>query len=154
MPTERAKVFAAALKTYETDGNLDRFLEQFTDECEVSSVSSPRILHGKDGARHFWSAYRGLLKDVRSEFRNMIESDGRVALEWKTEGISPSGERIRYEGTSVLEFDGGKVKRFFAYFDPHRLGLELTGGTGRLAKDAPGAADGQPLRNQPAVEGP
>lgn len=146
MSNERAQHFADALIAFEQEGDLDRLLDCFAEDCEVSNVASPRRFEGKEGARRFWSEYRGVLSEVRSRFRNIIEAQDRAALEWVTEGMASTGERISYEGTSVLEFDGEKVKRFYAYFDPHRLGMALTGGTGRLG--------GKSERSQSAVEGP
>jgi hypothetical protein len=49
-----------------------------------------------------------------------------LLLEWFTvawnviEGTS-NGDRVSYDGVSVLEFEGDKVRRFMAYFDARRL---------------------------------
>ncbi len=67
---------------------------------------------------------------MKSTFRNMIEAGDRVALEWETQGTSHSGAAIAYEGVSIIEWDGDRVRRFYAYFDPHALGQELAHGTG------------------------
>lgn len=154
MANSRVQRFADALRAYEQDGDLDRFIECFDEGCEISNVASPRTFQGKDGAREFWREYRGTLTDVRSEFRNLIEAQDRAALEWETEGTAATGAHIRYEGTSVLEFEGDKVKRFYAYFDPHRLGLALTRGTGKIGGPAKQEERAESLRGQSTVEGP
>lgn len=153
MPNERAQGFADALCAFEKEGDLERFIEHFAEDCEISNVASTRTFRGRDGARAFWREYRGTLSEVRSTFRNLIEAQDRAALEWQTEGKAATGEHIRYEGTSVLEFEGEKVKRFYAYFDPHRLGLSLTGGSGRLGASGQ-EKRAESLRGQETVEGP
>ncbi|MDQ3912584.1 MAG: hypothetical protein M3305_12605 [Actinomycetota bacterium] len=58
---------------------------------------------------------------LKSEFRNVFaDKAGHAALEWTTEGTS-SGDTVYYEGASILEIEGDKVKRFMAYFDPRNL---------------------------------
>jgi ketosteroid isomerase-like protein len=123
---KRADTFMKGLQDYERTKDLDAFVQLFAEDCEVSNVSSPHRFAGRDGARQFWREYLGVLGDIRSTFRNAIESGDRVALEWESEGQAATGAPISYEGVSILEYDeNDKVKRFYAYFDPHRLGLEL-----------------------------
>jgi hypothetical protein len=57
---------------------------------------------------------------MRSEFRNVIATEDRAALEWTTEGTS-NGNAVSYSGVSILEIEGGKVCRFMAYFNPRSL---------------------------------
>jgi hypothetical protein len=52
-----------------------------------------------------------------SEFRNVFATEEGAALEWTTQGTS-NGEDASYDGVSILEIEGGKVRRFMAYFDP------------------------------------
>ena len=50
-----------------------------------------------------------------------------VANDW----LEKNGHEISYEGVSILEVEGDKISRFFAYFDPRKLGkqIEETEGT-------------------------
>jgi ketosteroid isomerase-like protein len=57
---------------------------------------------------------------MKSEFRNVIATEDRVALEWTTEGTS-NRDLVSYDGVSILEIEDGKVRRFMAYFDTCRL---------------------------------
>ena len=57
---------------------------------------------------------------MKSTFRNVFAAEERAALEWTTEGTS-NGDTVTYDGVSILEIDGGKVRRFIAYFDPRAL---------------------------------
>jgi hypothetical protein len=61
---------------------------------------------------------------MRSTFRNVLAAEDKAALEWTTEGAS-DGEEVSYDGVSILEIEGEKVKRFMAYFDARRLSRQV-----------------------------
>ena len=42
-------------------------------------------------------------------------------------GTANDGTPLKYDGVSILEIDGGQIKRFCAYFDAGALGRQLTG---------------------------
>jgi len=117
--------FIAALKELEANSRAENIVALFSDDCEVGNVALTESLTGTDGAREFWTNYRKTFKDVSSEFKNIITTDGRSALEWTTTGSSEAGHDINYEGVSILETDGEKISRFFAYFDPKKLGDQI-----------------------------
>ncbi len=125
MSDDLAHRFIDALWALEGSNDLEGIVETYADDCIVGNVVSPRRFEGKAGARDFWSVYRSTLGEVRSEFHNVIISDDRAALEWTTKGTGPDGQAIDYDGVSILEMDGGKITRFWAYFDPSKLGHEL-----------------------------
>ncbi len=139
MATERAQRFVDALGKLEQSGDLEPLLSLFSDDAQVSNVASQRVFSGPDGARQFWTEYKGMLGNVRSTFRNMIESADRVALEWETQGTAHNGAAISYEGVSIIEWDGDRIRRFYAYFDPHALGQELREGNAERS-EAPATA--------------
>ncbi|WP_164019070.1 nuclear transport factor 2 family protein [Pyxidicoccus trucidator] len=130
MATERAQRFVDALLKLEEHGDLEGIVSLFSDDARVSNAASPRVFSGPAGARQFWKEYKGTLGKVKSTFRNMIEAGDRVALEWETQGTAHNGSAIAYEGVSILEWDGDRISRFYAYFDPHALGQELAHNTG------------------------
>jgi hypothetical protein len=130
MPMERAKRFVDALMKLEEQGDVEPMVALFSDDAQVSNAASHRAFTGVDGARLFWTEYKATLGQVKSTFRNMIEAGDRVALEWETQGSGKNGAAISYEGVSIIEWDGDRVRRFFAYFDPHALGQELAHGKG------------------------
>lgn len=119
--------FIQALEGFEANGDDKALIALFSERAEISNVATHEGLRGKDGARQFWREYRGTLKDVRSTFRNCIESGSRVALEWNTTGVSFNGAQIDYDGTSILEWDeaGECILRFTAYFDPRAVGQDI-----------------------------
>lgn len=125
MATERAQRFVDALLKLEESGDLEGLVALFSDDAQVSNAASARVFTGQDGARRFWTEYKGTLGQVKSTFRNMIEAADRVALEWETQGTAHNGAAVAYEGVSIIEWDGDRIRRFYAYFDPHALGQEL-----------------------------
>lgn len=128
MSEQVAKSFIEALGRLEAGRDLEAIVALFTDDCEVGNVVSPDKFHGRDGAREFWGAkYRDTFGEVRSTFRNVFATDACAALEWTTEGTASDGTPIAYDGVSILEIEGGLVKRFRAYFDAGRLGRQLAG---------------------------
>ncbi|MCE9668313.1 nuclear transport factor 2 family protein [Myxococcus stipitatus] len=134
MSMERAQRFVEALSRLEEEGDVEAMVALFSDDAQVSNVASQRVFSGKEGARKFWSEYKGTLRRVKSSFRNMIEAGDKVALEWESQGTAQNGAAVSYEGVSILEWDGELVRRFYAYFDPHLLGLELAHGTARRSE--------------------
>jgi ketosteroid isomerase-like protein len=129
MAMERAQRFVDALARLEESGDLEALVELFSDDAQVSNVASRRTVYGKDGARQFWREYKGMLRQVKSTFRNMIEAGDRVALEWESSGTAHNGAAVDYEGVSIIEWDGESISRFYAYFDPRVLGQELSQGS-------------------------
>jgi ketosteroid isomerase-like protein len=129
MAMERAQRFVDALAKLEENGDFEPLLALFGEGSQVSNVASRRTHHGRDGARDFWREYKGMLRQVKSTFRNMIESGDRVALEWESSGTAHNGAAVDYEGVSIIEWDGDRISRFYAYFDPRVLGMELSHGT-------------------------
>lgn len=125
MSKERAQRFIDALARLEERGELEPLVALFADDAEVSNAASPRSFQGTQGARDFWAEYKGTLKAVRSTFRNVIAAGDRTALEWETRGTAYNGQAIAYEGVSIIEWEGERIRRFYAYFDPHLLGREM-----------------------------
>src|SRR5688572_15350095 len=94
--------FIAAFESLERDRDPEQIAQLFAPDSEVGKVVSPRHLSGTAGARAFWMAYRDFFGEVASSFRNVIESDGRAALEWTTTGTAANGAPISYDGVSIL----------------------------------------------------
>lgn len=139
MSMERAQRFVDALGVLEERGDMEPLISLFSDDAQVSNVASHRVFSGREGARVFWTEYKGTLAQVRSTFRNMIEAGDKVALEWESQGTAHNGAAVAYEGVSIIEWDGERIRRFYAYFDPHALGLELREGTAERS-EAPATA--------------
>jgi hypothetical protein len=120
MSQEVADGFVKALRKLEEDRDVEALVEIHAEDCEVGNVSVSETLRGHDGLREFWTNYRKTFGEMRSTFRNVFATEEGAALEWATEGTS-NRDTVSYEGVSVLEVEGGKVRRFMAYFDPRAL---------------------------------
>lgn len=126
MAEHLADSFIAALHDLEASGSTDRMISMYSEDAELGNVTLSETLTGIEGAREFWTNYRRTFGEVRSEFKNRIATDSTAALEWKTTGTADNGHPIDYDGVSIIEFEDGKIKRFFAYFNPGRLGSQMT----------------------------
>ena len=119
--------FLDALRALERDRQVEGLVGLYAEGAEIGNVVSPRRFAGPEGAREFWTTYRATFGEMESTFRNVIEGDGRSALEWTTTGTSPDGKQIAYAGVSILEIEGDAITRFWAYFNPSLLGHQLEG---------------------------
>src|SRR5215218_2812853 len=122
MGRELTDAFIKELEKVESGGDVEELAELFADDCEIGNVALASPLRGTDGAREFWTHYQKTLGNVRSVFKNQIVAENHSALEWTTE--ADDGE-LGYSGVSIIEHDGEKISRFFAYFDPAKLGNQL-----------------------------
>lgn len=120
MSREVADDFVVALWELETNEDVEPLVELHTEDCEVGNVSVSETFDGHDGLREFWKEYRKTFGEMKSEFRSVIATEDRAALEWTTTGTS-NGDSVSYDGVSILEIEGHKVRRFMAYFDTRRL---------------------------------
>lgn len=125
MAHEIAKKFIEALNELEKSESTEKIVGLFDDSCEVGNVTLTNTLQGKDGAEEFWTNYRKTFSEINSTFKNNISSENTVALEWTSAGKSSDGSEINYDGVSILETDGEKITRFFAYFNPAALGHQI-----------------------------
>jgi hypothetical protein len=127
MSKEVADGFVNALRNLEEYEDVESLVEIHTEDCEVGNVSISETFRGYEGLREFWTSYRSTFAEMKSDFRNIFaDEEGHAALEWTTEGTS-KGDTVSYAGVSILEIEGGKVRRFMAYFDPRDLTPQVIG---------------------------
>jgi len=117
--------FIAALERLEAAQDVEPMVSLYGPDSSVGNVVVGEKFQGPDGARHFWSVYRGTFRDIRSTFRNRFVTAGGAALEWTSEGTTAEGAPFRYDGVSILEIDGERIAHFRAYFDAQRLGRQI-----------------------------
>lgn len=125
MSEQLARTFIDALHTLEDSKDADPIAALYTEEAKVGNLLAPDHFSGPDGARTFWTEYRGTFETARSTFRNVIATEAGAALEWTTTGTGFEGSEFKYSGVTLLEFSGGKVSRSSAYFDPKALGSQI-----------------------------
>ena len=124
MSKEVADGFVEALRKLEENEDVEALIQIHTGDCELGNVSVPGTFRGHEGLREFWTSYRSTFGEMRSEFRNVFATEEGAALEWTTEGTS-DGDSVSYAGVSILEVEGGKVRRFMAYFDTRALAPQV-----------------------------
>jgi ketosteroid isomerase-like protein len=120
MSQEIADGFVEALRQLEEDRDVEALVGIHAEDCEVGNVSVPETFRGHEGLREFWTEYRKTFDEMKSTFRNVFATEDGAALEWTTEGTS-NGDTVSYEGVSILEIEGGRVRRFMAYLDTRDL---------------------------------
>ena len=123
-----ADKFIEALEKLESENDLDTIVSLFADNSEIGNVTVTDTMSGTEGARRFWKNYRDTFDEITSTFHNKISLDGVAALEWTSKGTSKDGSEIDYDGVSILEMEEDKITRFFAYFNPGKLGHEIEKG--------------------------
>ena len=121
MPPANAEQFIAALRAVEERGDVSAMAPLYAADAEVSNVTMAEPDRGPDGAEQFWTNYRQSFTRVHSEFRNIVQTDKAVLLEWTSDVTTAAGVDARYDGVSVVELEGEKIRRFRAYFDPAAL---------------------------------
>lgn len=124
MAHEISEKFIEALRELEQNRDVEQIAALFADEAEVNNVVTIENSHDLS-PEEFWTKYRDNFGEVSSEFKNKIYGDETAALEWTTTGTGIDGEEIEYEGVSILETDGDRITRFFAYFNPSKIGKQM-----------------------------
>ena len=120
MSKEVADGFVEALRKLEEDQDVEDLVRIHTEDCEVGNFSVSETFRGHEGLREFWTEYRKTFDKMKSAFRNVFATEEGAALEWTTEATS-NGDSVSYDGVSILEIEGGKARRFMAYFDTRDL---------------------------------
>ena len=98
----RARSFVAALRSFESDGEPSGLVAQFTEGATVSRMDGRGE---RTDVEAFWREYRAQFDRVSTTFRNAVEGDGEVALEWDSDVVSAAGNPLTYSGVTVLVID-------------------------------------------------
>ena len=125
MSEQVARRFIDALWALEETKDARPLTALYAENALVGNVVAPEQYHGPEGAKKFWTEYRGTFDAAKSEFRSVIAADGHVALEWTTKGTGFNGSPLEYSGVTILDIEGDKVTRSSAYFNPKALGRQL-----------------------------
>ena len=117
MPSENTSRFMQALQQAEASGDVEPLVALFAEDAELSNLAHDQPARGREGARGFWTEYLRAFDQVRSTFRQVLESPAGAALEWVSEGTRAGGHPLRYRGISVIESRGGLIQQFRTYYD-------------------------------------
>lgn len=113
---ELTKHFIDALNRLHESRDVEPLVELFADDAILTKAGVPHDQHGTDGARTFWTQYRDVFDDLRSDFSHTVTEDGIAYLEWSSSGTLRDGSDFRYDGVSVLEGDD-TISAFRTYYD-------------------------------------
>lgn len=116
-----AQTFIDALRAIEERSDVSAMCALFADESETRNSTVDKTFRGREGADRFWRSYRAAFDEVRSEFHTVVERGDIAVLEWTSSGRTAHGSEFHYDGVSVVDFHGGAICRFRAYFDPAAL---------------------------------
>ena len=111
MSQEVADRVTDALWKLEEDQDVEALVQVHTEDCSVGNVAVAGTFSGHDGLREFWTSYRKTFDEMKSEFRNIIATDDKAALEWTTNAIS-NGDSVEYDGVSILDDRGQQGQAF------------------------------------------
>ena len=115
MSNSAAETFTQALQTLEEKGDAGPIVACFGEQAELTNLSAAE--HGGQGAERFWSAYRSQFDEIRSEFKRSIAGGDDVVLIWRSQGKLRGGAPIKYDGVSILTFNGDKIAKFETIYD-------------------------------------
>lgn len=110
-----AQTFADALQQTEEARDPAPLVALFAEGAELRNLAITES--GPGAAQRFWQTYLDQFDEIRSTFSHLIEQDGQAALVWTSEGAQKGGHPIAYRGVSVVEHEGGKVRRFETIYD-------------------------------------
>lgn len=134
----KVRAFVNALRELEEERNVEPIAALFAEDATLFNPHIRRMNGARD-VRQFWKTYRLTFGSVHSEFRHVLETNECAMLEWKSTGTGPTGRAFRYDGVSVLEFEGERIKTFRTYFDPQALADQLQ--LGSVRANAPGKSE-------------
>jgi ketosteroid isomerase-like protein len=79
---------------------------------------------GRDDIAGFWREYLGSFGSMHSDFADVTASDHAAGLFWHSSGTGPDGQRVEYDGVTLLTFDdSGQISRLRGYFDRDKVRL-------------------------------
>jgi ketosteroid isomerase-like protein len=105
----------------------DSLASLFADNAALSNPileQQGRKRSGRADIAGFWREYRSSFGSMHSDFADVTASDHSAGLFWRSCGTGPDGQRIEYDGVTLLTFDdSGKITRMRGYFDPDKVRL-------------------------------
>lgn len=80
MSEEVTNKFVEALRMLEDSEDVEPLATLYAPDSVVGNLIAPDQFQGSNGARAFWTEYRGTFETAKSVFRNIIAGDGSAAL--------------------------------------------------------------------------
>src|SRR6516225_12160486 len=112
--------YRQAIEAYNAH-DLDRFLDYYADDCELTVPGFPPFA-GKAAARECWRLFMESFPDDHLTLSGQLVEGTKVVGEWTAEGtntgalylpsgevIPPTGKRFTSKGIDVAIFSGGRI---------------------------------------------
>ena len=122
------KTYLQAIDAYNAH-DLDRFLEYYADDCEVTVPGFPPF-RGKAAARECWRLFMESFPDDHLTVHNQVTEGTTVVGEWTADATNtgplylPSGDvmpatgkRFTNRGIDISVIDAGQIKSHRLYWD-------------------------------------
>lgn len=117
--------------------DLDRYMENFTPDCEVTLAGIP--LHGREQFKQVLATYAEAFSDSRHTVLDAVECGNRVVSEVSWSGahtgtlrtpqgdVPATGRRINWAMCMVDQFEGNLIRTRHIYLDSAELMTQLRG---------------------------
>ena len=110
----RTRAFAAALQTFERDGDSAAFAALFAEGATVLRFDARGE---RTDVEQFWQEYRAQFSGIATTFTGVVQDTDSSVLEWTSDGQLATGRPISYRGTTVIELDGDAITALRTYYD-------------------------------------
>lgn len=105
--------------------DIERIASFFTDDCSYEDVALGVLNRGKEQLKAFVQATFAAFPDFAIEPRSLFAAGEWAATEWVMSGthhgdlpeIPATGKGFSVRGVSILELQGGKIRRNSDYWD-------------------------------------
>ena len=114
------KAFMDSLGTLESTCDSERIARLFDENAEIVTPATRQSGGGTEAIRMFWDSYRQSFESIKSNFRNVVEQDDTIVMEWISEGTASDGP-FQYDGVTLLKCHSEKITSFRTYFNPARV---------------------------------
>lgn len=105
--------------------DVEKIASFFTDDGIFDNVAAETVSRGKEEMKAAWNDTFAGIPDLKLEWpANFIASDW-IATEWIMTGthtgdlpmLPATGKSVSIRGASIMELQGGKIKRHVTYMD-------------------------------------
>ena len=120
--------YRQAIEAYNAH-DLDRFLDYYADDCEVTVPGFPPF-KGKAAARECWRLFMESFPDDHLTVTSQVVEEPTVVGEWTADGtntgplylpsghvLPPTGKRFTNKGIDISVIDAGRIKTHRLYWD-------------------------------------
>jgi steroid delta-isomerase-like uncharacterized protein len=104
---------------------VEKIAYYFTDDCIYDDVPMGSATHGKEELKASWSSFFPTCPDFKIDVKALFAAGDWAGSEWVLSGTQAAdwpgmpntGRSFSIVGASIMELQGGKVKRNSDYWD-------------------------------------